>query len=257
MRSLLLASAALLGLAAGGAYAQTAYPGQTGNPAPTGPGGTVGSQGLNGTAGGGAAMGGAGTGSGTTWRGGSEPLSSQASNTGPGNTRSDVAPRLPSPGVGPDATATQYLQAAQSALSRHRTGEAQEAVERAETRMLDRSVAPSAVEQPVSGPNIQALSDARRAIGRGDIATANQLIAQVLNSGEGTSSAAPMGRGTGGMSDQGGAGTPYGQSGMSQSGMYKHGMSQPGSAPAMGSPGTGSMGSGSGAGAGSMEDAPR
>src|SRR5262249_42495878 len=68
------------------------------------------------------------------------PPSDGASNIGPDDTRSSIAPVLPSPVVGEDAPVQAYLQAARSALVAGRTGEAQQALEMAQTRALDRSV---------------------------------------------------------------------------------------------------------------------
>ena len=63
--------------------------------------------------------------------GSSLPLSDRASNIGPGDTRSSIAPNLPAPPLGEDAPVQAYLQAARSALIAGRTGEAQQALEMA------------------------------------------------------------------------------------------------------------------------------
>src|SRR5690242_13993731 len=70
------------------------------------------------------------------------PQSSQSSNINPGDTRSSIAPRLPTPLAGEDTTPRRYLIDARQALALGRTGEAQEALERAETRLLDRPAPP-------------------------------------------------------------------------------------------------------------------
>src|SRR5579862_2271701 len=67
-------------------------------------------------------------------------LSNRAGNIGPQDTRSEIAPNLPSPSVGQDSPPAAYLRAARTALLQGRTGEAQQALEMAETRALDRSV---------------------------------------------------------------------------------------------------------------------
>jgi hypothetical protein len=105
----------------------------------------------------------------------------QASNIGPADTHSTIAPALPVPAVGPNATPQQYLQQAQQALHRRRSGEAQEALERAETRMLDRSTEPSAANQPDMAPAIQQVTKALDALGRRDWHQADQIIADLLN----------------------------------------------------------------------------
>ncbi len=110
----------------------------------------------------------------------SYPLSSSASNIGPGDTRSTIAPTLPSPAVpdgdGPHA----YLKAARDALSAGKTGLAQESLEMAETRVLDRSVAPSRADEPSQGRLAGLIRDARMALGAGDRARAISLIDQAL-----------------------------------------------------------------------------
>jgi hypothetical protein len=141
MRSLLFASAALLGLTGGFAYAQTMNESQ----------------------------------------GGREPYSARASNIESSDTRSTIAPALPSPNIGEDGTPDQYLRAAQDALQRRQTGLAQSSMEMAETRMLDRSVMPSRANEPDMAPGIRELHQARDALGRGDLAGASQLITEAMN----------------------------------------------------------------------------
>lgn len=108
------------------------------------------------------------------------PLSDKASNATAGDTRSVIAPRLPTPGVGNDSGPTTYLQAADRAITLGRTGEAQEALERAESRMLDRSVARPSAEAPSAQPVVAMVGDARRALAGGDRKTAQGLIQQAL-----------------------------------------------------------------------------
>lgn len=111
----------------------------------------------------------------------SEPASNRASNITPGDTRSAIAPRLPgaaSPGL--DETSMQYLQTAQMALSRNQTGAAQEALERAETRLLDRSTPQGMTDVPSSNPVVATISQAREAVGNHDLATAQSLISRAM-----------------------------------------------------------------------------
>ena len=103
-----------------------------------------------------------------------------ASNIDPSDTRSVIAPALPAPAVGPNATPAQLLHAARDALARHATGEAQEALERAETRLLDRSTAPSNAGTPDSADAVKLIGDARMALGHHDMATATQDIDQAM-----------------------------------------------------------------------------
>jgi hypothetical protein len=112
----------------------------------------------------------------------SEPASTSASNISPSDTRSTIAPRLPgSAAPGLETTARQELQRAERDLSANRTGAAQEALERAETRLLDRSTAPDMVNTPDSGPMVTTIAQARQALGRHDVAGAQNLIAMAMS----------------------------------------------------------------------------
>jgi hypothetical protein len=73
-----------------------------------------------------------------------------------------------------------FLQSAQRAMALGRTGEAQEALERAEARLLDRSVAPSRAGIPDEQPLVTMVGNARRALGEGDTAAADRLITDAL-----------------------------------------------------------------------------
>jgi len=102
----------------------------------------------------------------------SYPLSDSASNITPADTRSPIAPTLPAPDVGPDATPQQLLLAARNALAAGRTGMAQEAMERAQTRLLDRSTPFMQTNVPSTNPAVLQISAALRALGNGDRAGA-------------------------------------------------------------------------------------
>jgi len=112
--------------------------------------------------------------------GNSLPMSNRASNIGAADTRSLLAPRLPAPPIGENASPRQLLLAARQALQSGQTGEAQESLERAEARLLDRSVAPSRADQPIGGPMVTEIGSARHALGRGDIPGAIQIIDGLL-----------------------------------------------------------------------------
>lgn len=173
MRKMLLASA-LLGLAAGApAFAQTTTP-----------------PGLN-------PMTGARPGH-VPGVGESYPTSTKASNIDSADTRSTIAPTLPTPPVGPDATANQYLRAAQRAIARNRTGEAQQAMEMAETRLLTRSVAPDMANSPDTNARVQDIAEARRALASHDYARVNDLLNRAMAPGD-----ASQQMGGGGMPMQG------------------------------------------------------
>lgn len=66
------------------------------------------------------------------------PVSDKASNITPADTRTPIAPELPPPPVADNASPLDFLHAARDALAHGKTGQAQEALERAEARALDR-----------------------------------------------------------------------------------------------------------------------
>jgi hypothetical protein len=111
---------------------------------------------------------------------GHQPMSLHASNIDQADTRDVIAPSLPTPPGGPNATPAELLHAARDALGRHATGEAQEALERAETRLLDRSTEPGNAGMPDSADAVKLIGDARMALGHHDMAAATQDIDQAL-----------------------------------------------------------------------------
>jgi len=117
------------------------------------------------------------------YRGGAgSPMSSKASNITGADTRSEIAPRLPDPASSGN-TPQDYLAAAQRALASGRTGAAQEALERAETRLLSRSTDPSMAASPADMPMVQQIGQARRALAARDTAGAKSAISSALGSG--------------------------------------------------------------------------
>lgn len=80
--------------------------------------------------------------------------------------------------AGGDPTA--WVEQAQDALRRNRLGEANEMLERAETRMLSRSTPASMADQPMSGPAIRHITAARSALMGHDRRTAAQEAEQAL-----------------------------------------------------------------------------
>jgi len=106
------------------------------------------------------------------------PRSDAASNIDPATTRSDLAPNLPAPAAADNVQS--LLIAARRALAAGRTGEAQEALERAETRALDRSVVVGTQNEPAGGPVIAGISRARSALAAGNTAAALQAIDRTL-----------------------------------------------------------------------------
>ena len=151
-----------------------------------------------------------------TGAGPGEPRSRQASPIDPGDTRGDIAPALPMPpvrGNGPEA----YLAAADHALSMHQSGEAQEALERAETRLLDRSVPTGEGNMPMQDPRLTQIHDARMALANRNYSAARQNIQQAMNMHGSSDQMSP-------------AGTMPAQPGMAQPGMAQPGTAQPGMA---------------------------
>ena len=108
--------------------------------------------------------------------GASLPLSDKAGNITPDNAQSVIAPNLPSPPIGENATPRDYLVAARAALVVGRTGEAQQALEMAETRALDRSVPLFQTNVPSGNPLIADIRNALLALGAGDRMKAVQII---------------------------------------------------------------------------------
>ncbi len=110
------------------------------------------------------------------------PRSDKSSNIAPGDTRSNIAPTLPQPALGENATTQDYLRAARAALAAGRTGQAQQSLEMAETRALDRSVAQEQTNTPSDSQLVARIRDARGALGGRDRARAMQLIDLALSS---------------------------------------------------------------------------
>lgn len=112
------------------------------------------------------------------------PMSNQASNINRGDTRSEIAPRLPNPGAQGDSPEA-FLAAADRALARRQTGAAQEALERAQTRLLDRSTDPSMAGTPSDDPRILQISQARQALANRDMNGARNAIRMAMQGGGG------------------------------------------------------------------------
>jgi hypothetical protein len=111
-----------------------------------------------------------------------DPYSTSPSNITPQNTQSDIAPALPSPNLAEGDRPSDILRAAQGALAAGRNGEAQEALEMAQTRLLDRSVAMGHTDNPSDNPAVGAISRALQALAALDRATCMQLIQTAIGS---------------------------------------------------------------------------
>ena len=103
-----------------------------------------------------------------------------ASNIGPADTHGKLAHALPGNGLDPNAGPVAYLQAAQQDLRQHRGGAAQEAMERAETRLLDRSVPLGQGNAPDQAPAVQEITQALDALGHRDWRMAQQHLDAAL-----------------------------------------------------------------------------
>ncbi len=158
--------------------------------------------------------------------GASGPASTQASNIDRADTRSVIAPHFPEPKVGEGASPDKLLRAAESSLAAHHTGTAQQALEMAETRLLDRSTPVNAANRPDQNSAIEQITDARRALASGNTAAVRSSIQMALNdqaaggssgSSGGTSGAGSSGMGSAGSSSSSGASTGTGSSSSSAS----------------------------------------
>ncbi len=110
----------------------------------------------------------------------SGPASAVASNINGADTRSEIAPHFPLPEGGYSASPERYLHDAARALRAHQTGVAQQALEMAETRLLDRSTPVSEANVPDQAPEIRHVTQARQALARNDIAGAAAAIDAAL-----------------------------------------------------------------------------
>ena len=115
----------------------------------------------------------------SAYRGGvGSPLSTTATNLAPSRPEA-MGSRLPDPAAA-GATPRDLLMAAQRALSQGKTGAAQEALERAETRVLSRTTDPSMAGTPDQAMMVQNISQARRALGARDTAGAQRSISMAM-----------------------------------------------------------------------------
>jgi len=88
--------------------------------------------------------------------------------------------RLPDPPVADEAPPSAFIAAARTAIAAGRAGEAMEAIERAESRVLVRSVRPSRASIPSEQVLVRVLAEARMALGQGARAEALTKLAEAL-----------------------------------------------------------------------------
>lgn len=113
----------------------------------------------------------------------SMPLSSKASNIDSADTHSTIAPTSPEPSVAPGAGVSPLLSTAKTSIVKGKTGTADEALEQAETQILQRSVAQTQTDYASNDPVVAQIEQARQALGHHDKAGATQIINQILASG--------------------------------------------------------------------------
>jgi hypothetical protein len=111
----------------------------------------------------------------------SEPSSSVASNIDAADASSMIAPQLPAPDLGANATPADYLRAAESALHEHRSGLAQNTLEMAETRLLDRAVPATQANTPDPAATIMTIDSALHALANHNVASAEQATQNALH----------------------------------------------------------------------------
>ncbi len=108
------------------------------------------------------------------------PRSDKASNISRGDRQTAIAPTLPRSGLGDDATSSDYLRAARASLVAGRSGQAQQSLEMAETRALDRSVPQGETNTPSDSQLVSRIRDALHALGGHSNAQAIAFIDQAL-----------------------------------------------------------------------------
>ncbi len=97
-----------------------------------------------------------------------QPSTAGTANIGPADTRSEVAPALPAPTLEMNAPPSAFLRYAQAAMIAGRMGQAQESLEMAQTRLLDRSVPLFQTNNPSQNPAVREISLALQALSTGD-----------------------------------------------------------------------------------------
>ncbi len=90
-------------------------------------------------------------------------------------------PALPEPDMPAGSRVSDYLKAAENAVAAGRNGEAESALEMAQTRLLDRSVAIGQTGTPIQDPLIGQIYTARQALGANDRQGSLQAIDAALH----------------------------------------------------------------------------
>jgi hypothetical protein len=93
-----------------------------------------------------------------------------------------VRSALPAPDLPENAKPSDLLRAAQGALAAGRKGQAEESLEMAQTRLLDRSVPLGQTHDPSKDPAVQQISQALQALNAGDRTACLQAIQAAIAS---------------------------------------------------------------------------
>jgi hypothetical protein len=89
---------------------------------------------------------------------------------------------LPAPDLPENAKASDFLRAAQGAVAAGRIGQAEESLEMAQTRLLDRSVPLFRTHDPSKNPAVGQIARARQALSAGDRPACLQAIQAAIAS---------------------------------------------------------------------------
>lgn len=111
-----------------------------------------------------------------------QPLTGQQPLAQPDSQDNAVQTPLRSPDLPEGSKPSDYLRAAAGALAVGQLGEAEEALEMAQTRMLDRSVPLFQTNNPINSPVIQQINQARQALAAHDRETCMRYIEDALTS---------------------------------------------------------------------------
>jgi hypothetical protein len=96
--------------------------------------------------------------------------------------RPGIRTALPGPNLSEDSKPSDFLRAAQGALAAGRKGMAEESLEMAQTRLLDRSVPLGHTQDPSASPAVEQIAKARQTLAAGDRAAALQSIQAAIAS---------------------------------------------------------------------------
>ena len=113
--------------------------------------------------------------------GSSLPKSNRASHINTSDDRRQIAPNLPSPPIGDNAEPRDYLIAARNSLAAGQTGLAQQSLEMAQARLLNRSVLAAQGREPSADLQVRRIEEARQALGNGNVALARQIVDSALS----------------------------------------------------------------------------